>query len=292
MRYTTISLFIPFRSKRKISLLETYKIVKNAGFEYIDVDNIKVSDVGREAVHKEIEEALAATGLKVSSYLAFMEFPLYGGEREKRVKEIIREEMDFCKKIGAPLFMATPYGYQEDVWRYGREVMAQKLSEALRTAVAYAEEIGIRAGIEDAPDIRLPMCSEAETGRLLRENPGLGLFFDTGNMYPMQEDPLRYYKNFRQKIVHVHIKDLRYTKESDEYQGDLVTNGKRVDGTTIGTGIVPLKELTAEMRKDGYAGFLSLEYAPSDNGQSLEAYEEELRQNLENLRKIAEDQEE
>lgn len=289
MKYTVISLFIPFRSKRKIGLVDTYRIVKNAGFEYIDVDNILSGELSPEEIHEEIEEGLRETGLKPSSYLAFLKFPVYGETENREVAKAFRDEIDFCEKIGCSLLMATPCGYQQEVEKHGREAMARQLSETLKEVASYAETKGIRVGIEDAPDLVLPMCSQAEVGRLLRDNQKLGFFFDTGNMYPMQEDPVKYYEAFRERICHVHIKDLRYTSEKDEYQGDLLTNGRRIDGTTVGEGMVPLEKLIGEMKKDGYDGFLSLEYTPTKNDFTVEEYGAELKKNFENLKRIAGD---
>ncbi|MDH5794869.1 MAG: sugar phosphate isomerase/epimerase, partial [Candidatus Bathyarchaeota archaeon] len=92
----------------------------------------------------------------------------------------------------------------------------------------------------------------------------LGVNFDTGNVTLFGTDPLEMLDAVIDKVMHFHLKDLdRETFE--KYRG---MTGIPF-GTTIGEGIVPIKESINLLKKAGFDGELSVECGVSGLKRSL-----------------------
>ena len=84
---------------------------------------------------------------------------------------------------------------------------------------------------------------------------GLGYVLDTGNFYCVNEDVLEAYNALKDRLVHVHCKDWK----KDPF-GDFVREHiPRFRGVELGQGEVPLAQLIAQLKKDGYKGLLTAE---------------------------------
>lgn len=280
MKYSVITLFIYLRAKEKISVKQMYQAVKNAGYDTIDVDSMPLlHGVSRE----EIREALAAAGLKVGCYISFLPLPKYTDADQQAGLEYLKEELLFCKKLGTRNFMFVPSDYQEDMKKYGEKWVTDRLKEALKKAVETANELGLQVGIEDAPDITFPMCRQKELEGLLSAVPGVKLIYDTGNMIPAEESSLEFYEALKDHVMHIHVKDMEYQKEA---VGDVCIDGRYIDGTRHGKGIVPLTSIMECLKRDQYQEFLSLEYVPSEEAIQSGEFEKELSEILQVMKEM------
>ena len=83
-------------------------------------------------------------------------------------------------------------------------------------------------------------------------------------------------EKFKDKIVHVHLKDMILVDET--YQGSYPTKkGDFVAETEIGTGTVDFKGAIDLLRKSGYNGYYAIEYgARADNCPSIQRTLEKL----------------
>lgn len=283
MKYSVITLFIVLRAKKKITVREIYQTAKEAGFDTIDVDSMPLQ-LG--ATREEIKDALRAVGLKAGCYISFLPLPRCEKETAQAGLELLKEELRFCKELGSANYMFVPQGYQEDLQKYGKDRVAEALKEALTSAVALAGELGLTVGIEDAPDISFPMCRQKELEELMTAVPGLKLFYDTGNMIPVDEDPLEFYDALKESVAHVHVKDMEYQDAAAENRGDLCIDGRYIDGTRHGKGIVPLPTLLERFRENKYQGLLALEYVPSEEAVRSGKYREEMAESLRMMKEM------
>jgi sugar phosphate isomerase/epimerase len=98
-----------------------------------------------------------------------------------------------------------------------------------------------------------------QTGTMLRilnlvPSEMLGVNFDTGNVALFGTDPLEMLDAMIDKVMHIHLKDIsRETLE--KYRGETGIPA----GTTIGEGVVPIKQIINRLKKSGFDGELSVE---------------------------------
>jgi sugar phosphate isomerase/epimerase len=85
----------------------------------------------------------------------------------------------------------------------------------LTEAAAVAEPRGIMIGLEPhqqyskTPDGLDKICN-------LVDSPAIGVNFDTGNSYLSGEDPVEWLGRVKDKLVHVHAKDISIEQSEDE----------------------------------------------------------------------------
>ncbi len=96
---------------------------------------------------------------------------------------------------------------------------------ALQEAAAVAEPRGIRIGLEPHQQYSKTPAGLDRIYRLV-DSPAIGINFDTGNSYLAGEDPVAWLQHVRDRLVHLHAKDISVEKSQAE-------RGK-VSGTPVG----------------------------------------------------------
>lgn len=89
----------------------------------------------------------------------------------------------------------------------------------------------------------------------LYDSPWLRVNFDTGNSYLAGEDPYEFLEAVKEKVVHVHAKDITVT-QSEAERGKVV--GTAV-GCACGSGVIDWSRVVAILRTVDYRGALSVE---------------------------------
>lgn len=167
----------------------------------------------------------------------------------------------FAKLVGAEI-VNTSEGPKPD-WlteEEGFQLMKLNLKKILREA----KNLGIKVTIE--PHNIYTVQTETMLKILdLVPSENLGVNFDTGNVTLFGTNPLEMLDAVIDKVMHVHLKDL--DKETyEKYKG---RTGIPF-GTTIGKGIVPIKEIIERLKKAGFDGELSIECGANDLKESIE----------------------
>jgi sugar phosphate isomerase/epimerase len=89
----------------------------------------------------------------------------------------------------------------------------------------------------------------------LFDSPWLKVNFDTGNSYLSGEDPYAFLEAVKDKVVHLHAKDIT-ASQSDAERG-------KVDGTAVGcacgSGVIDWRRVAAILRTIDYHGVISVE---------------------------------
>ena len=97
----------------------------------------------------------------------------------------------------------------------------------------------------------------------LFESPWLKVNFDTGNSYLAGEDPYEFLEAVKEKVVHLHAKDISIVQSNAE-------RGK-VDGTAVGCacgqGVIDWRRVVAILGSVGYQGVLSVECGTEEQAQ-------------------------
>ena len=104
--------------------------------------------------------------------------------------------------------------------------------------------------------------SHEDTVRLMQEtNDSVKLVLDTGHMLFAGGDSLKIIKAFKEKIVHVHCKDMRENILKKSLAEDLSFRHAFLEGafTVPGDGCIDYKPILNELKKNNYNGWLVVE---------------------------------
>jgi sugar phosphate isomerase/epimerase len=197
----------------------------------------------------EIKELLACYGLEASGLSAHC--PLI---RPEISVPYLQKAVRFAAAIGAPV-VNTDEGIRpgwvplEDAWG----IMKYTLSTVLRTAERY----GIYIGIEPHQSISKTTEGLLRISKLV-DSPCLRINYDTGNAYLAGEDPYEGLEAVRDRLIHLHAKDIAIT-HADAERGKVT--GTPV-GCACGDGVIDWKRVISIL--GNWSGVLSIECGTSD----------------------------
>ena len=255
---------VDFAAKHGISHLETLNIL-----------DLSTPDL---QVAKELKDYADSKGITfpcVSVGISLVD------EDRKAAIETLKGYARMAKLLGSPylhhtiaLNFSDPQYIAENF-----ETFYQRGLEAVREVYDYAAGLGIRTIYEDQGFL----FNGRETfTRFLKEvDRNVGVVADFGNIQFVDENVEDFIPAFRDRIVHVHVKDYGVTpgasrsKEEGEYTS---RGGNYLRGCRIGEGSVRTEAAFRALQAMGYTGFVALEGDPI--GPDEEA---SFRQNLQTV---------
>lgn len=164
-----------------------------------------------------VKDACAKAGIKLSGLSAHT--PLCKPEIST---EYLKQAVRFAAECGAPV-VNTDEG-PKPVWTTVEEDHVL-MRYVLREAAALAERRGILIGLEPHQQYsKSPDGLDRIWG--LVDSPAIGINFDTGNSYLMGEDPATWLERVKDRLVHLHAKEIPQSQSEAE-------RGK-VTGTAVG----------------------------------------------------------
>jgi len=147
----------------------------------------------------------------------------------------LKQAIRFAAECGAPA-VNTDEG-PKPAWTTAEEdhvLMRYSLAEA----AAVAEPRGIMIGIE--PHQQYSKTPEGLNKIYnLVDSPAIGINFDTGNAYLSGEDPIEWLKRVKDRLVHLHAKDISIQQSSDE-RGKVTGTPA---GCACGDGVIDWKKV-------------------------------------------------
>ncbi len=147
----------------------------------------------------------------------------------------LRAAIRWAAEVGAPV-VNTDEGPKPDFTnaQTDHELMAYTLQLAARAAERRNIQIGLECHQQYS---KTPDGLDRIYG--LVKSPAIGINFDTGNAYLAGQDPYKWLARVRDRLVHLHAKDISITQSQDE-------RGK-VTGTPVGCacgqGVIDWKEV-------------------------------------------------
>jgi sugar phosphate isomerase/epimerase len=202
----------------------------------------------------EVKALLDRYGLKASALSAHC--PLM---RPEISVPYLQKAVRFAAAIGAPV-VNTDEGIRpewlpdEDIW----PVMRYTLTAALQTAARY----GVYIGIEPHQSISRTTAGLKRIGGLV-DSPFLKFNYDTGNAFLAGEDPYEGLAAVRDRLIHVHAKDIAVSHAEAE-RGNVT--GTPV-GCACGDGVIDWARVIALLREAGWSGVLSCECGTAEQAR-------------------------
>jgi sugar phosphate isomerase/epimerase len=258
------------------------QFAKDHGLDYVEFGTVD-GDYFIQALGYNPHIPLHSDPLKLKSYLDTMglkvsqldaAYPMSSPEGQFRGIGYTIRSIQFAKALGCPCVDTTdggrkPEGYSDE------EVMAL-MKQYYRVVLEWAQRYDIIINVEPhGPYTTNPDTMEQILS--LHDSPYLRMNFDTGNTFIAGQDPVEFLKRFRDKVSHLHIKDV--SKElADAVRGGLTGIASSV--VAIGEGvnaenIAGCIELLKETKFDGVLS-IECEAAPGNVEKSLEWLRKEI----------------
>lgn len=204
-------------------------------------------------LHMQVEYFKMA-GLKPNCLITTQDIATADAMTIRKSIAIIKGYIDQLEKLNIPLIMLAP----RVIKAHNKEefdAMQKKMIESLTEITEYAKGTGVTVSIENQSSTTRADSSMHDIKKILDAVPELGYVLDIGNFFCIGEDVLTAYELLKDRIVHAHFKDWEW----DCFGTEMGENLPRFNGTTIGTGLLPVYELAQRMKKDGYDGTVALE---------------------------------
>jgi len=181
----------------------------------------------------------------------------------QRTQELtdLKADIGLAKALGVKFIRVTAGQNHPDT---EREAGVRWVTDGFRRALDEAEKHGITLAYENhtkgAPwdywDFSQPTEIFLEILDALADTP-LGVCFDTANPLVLGEDVLALLEQVIQRIVVLHIFDLRAVRIFEPVR--------------VGTGASPIQPIFSRLRQAGYEGWFSIEEASRSGQQGFEA---------------------
>lgn len=218
---------------------------------------------------------LRENGIEPSCVYAFFDFGHSDdSERGEAVLTALHEN-------GIRLLMAIPgfYAPNDD-----RERCLSRMIEGMGRLIERAEAYGISVCLEDFDDRNAPFSTAGGLSLFLERLPKLGCAFDTGNFRYSQEDELAAFERLKDRIVHLHCKDRRFSPLRPNEEEKETVGHEKMYPAAVGEGTLNIEQIVKNLLSGGYRGWFAIEHFGSADQLS------DIRRSAENLRRWGHDQ--
>ena len=256
-----------------------------AGITHIEVDRLDQAQVDK------IHELSQKYGVEISG-LGYYPNPLAPDAEEATAAcEHIRKVIAACRTLGLSR-MNTFVGRD---WTRSVDDNWPRFLETWKPLVAWAEECGVKIGIENCP--MLFSADEWPGGKNLATTPAIwqrmfedlpsdhfGLNYDPSHMVWQQMDYLQPMRDFADKLFHVHAKDVRLDQHRLDRVGILAHPLLYHTPKLPGLGEVDWGKFVSVLGDTGYRGPVCVEVEDRAYEESLERRHQSLVQSHDYLR--------
>lgn len=221
------------------------QFAKELGYEYIE----PMVHWGRELLSEaryfhsvsmlddpfRVRDAVEAAGLKLSAFSSHSQL-----SKPEIAVEYLKQAARFAKECGAPI-INTHEGHKQ-TWTTEEEDFVL-IKYSIMEASKVASRRGIKIGLETHQTYSL-VPDKYERILNLVDSPYIGANFDTGNAYLGGLDPVEQVERFKNRIIHMHAKDIS-VEQSNAERGKVM--GTAV-GCACGDGVIDWEKIVAIIR--------------------------------------------
>lgn len=240
-------------------LIKLAKEIGLDGIEFIDLmpENGMTDLEYAEVLRKEAE----AAGIEIVNYTIGADFIRKGLDAEV---ERLYGQVDVAAALGAKGMRhdATGGFEGEDATYKTFDSALPVLAEGCRRVTEYAAKKGIVTMVENHGFF----CQESTRVEKLVNavnHPNFGLLVDMGNFMCADDDPAVAVGRVAPFAKFVHAKDFIFKSGSGPNPGDgffCTRGGNYLRGTVIGHGAVPVYQCIQTLKRNGYEGYVSIEF--------------------------------
>lgn len=253
----------------KIPLAEAMKLIREIGYVGVEImaDKPHCWPLDRaRGEWEEIQEKARALDLQICNINAFMmkavgdiHHPSWIEKDPDRIRQRrahTEASLEMAHFLEAPSISTEPGGPLED----------QDRSEAMKTfrvelqkMAPVAENLSVRLLIEPEPELLLEGLKETIDFVDTCGLKSLGINFDVGHFFCINEDPAALIRSYPECLEHIHIEDIAKDREHRHL--------------IPGLGAIDYKSLFAALHEVGYDGYLTVELYPYEE-EPMRAAEE------------------
>jgi sugar phosphate isomerase/epimerase len=258
-----------------------------AGVTHIDVDQLD------QDAADDIRQRFEQAGIAISG-LGYYPNPLAADPAESNTAvEHIRTVIDACTLLGLhqmnTFIGRDPAQSIRDNW--------PRMLDTWKPIVEFAEQRDIRIGIENCPmlfgDDEWPggknlAISPEVWQRMFEDIPSdhFGLNYDPSHMIWQQMDAYQPMLDFREKLFHVHAKDVRIERDQLDQVGILATPLKYHTPKLPGKGDIDWSQFFSVLAESGYDGPVCVEVEDRDYEETAELRHKSLEESHTYLRQF------
>lgn len=257
--------FYQYIGQGKMSIYDTVDKAASMGFEAIEFLDMPGCSFDEQIESAKKLNAIARDArIDICAYTIGAELFKGDVDADKREVERLKSQAEIASILGAKI-MRHDVCYKLSKSGKGRsfDLMLPTIAENARKITEYAESIGVRTCVENHGYIA------QDSDRLERlfcavDHDNFGLLVDIGNFVCVDEDNATAVSRLAPYAIHVHAKDMYYSREKKEGWGQ--TRGcSYFAGASVGQGNVDVKKCVDILRCMGYDGYLSIEYEGGDD---------------------------
>ena len=147
----------------------------------------------------------------------------------------------------------------------GRAERLRRLVEAVRGPADAAAKAGVRLGLENHFNTLGDSAKATVEAVLAVSHPAVGIVYDQANLTMLGAETFREAIALQAPyLLHVHVKDLTFKDTPPSMTSGAVEalppEAKPSISRVVGEGILPWREIIAELKRTGYDGWLCIEY--------------------------------
>ena len=253
---------------------------KELGFDAIEFTDLEPPQGISEADYAvQIREECERLGLVVSNYTVHADFLANDVEQEA---QRLKRKVDTALLLGSTSMRHdAAWGFGDDRGAKGLQNVIDRLADGCRRVTEYASSKGVRTMVENHGFF---LQDPDRVERLINtvDHKNFGWLCDMGNFLCADEDPAKACGKAAPYVFYAHAKDffVKTGNGPDPGEGFFQSrSGNYLRGAIIGHGAVPIMQCLGVLKREGYDGYLGLEF------EGIEDSLQGIRIGIENLRR-------
>lgn len=214
---------------------------------------------------QEIKCLVGSLGMEVSCLTPyFSKFNSLDESVRRREVEGLRKVIDQAFFLGAKFVRVYGGNYKGNEMDPTGEKRAN-LVDSMRFLGKEAEQAGVKLVIENHFNTMAVSASESISLAKEIDSPAVGILYDQANLtFTNKEDYSEALNLQMEKVFYVHVKDFVFKGADHTFKSEEVSHPKETERNVVtkivGEGCVPWPKILKRLKKEGYDGWLSLEY--------------------------------
>lgn len=226
------------------SMEDAFERLVPLGLSFVDLSSRSLVEKYSTA---ELSKRLKNSGVFVGSVYHLYPFDYRNKNIIEEKKEDTKRQLEMCTQLECKLFMPVPMIDGEHESEDARKNCRSIVTEYFADVSEQAKNYDIKVIVENYSKVSFPFSKIEDFSYIFSQVPSLYYALDTGNYKYGDSDVLEAMRKLMDITEHIHLKDI--TPQTDE---NIIKTGKIWESVALGKGVIPMKEIIAEIKKNGY----------------------------------------